>query len=138
MDYRTFALLCFFVIVEVRCFDDGVPKLSIDTTLEVPVLDINEAPYGIKINNSSFVFLNENPIAGEDVGILQCLDPDLGQAYSYEVLGESKKYFKVCLVLVVQVLQNETSHLRAKICMFPDCRGILFLNLCGIHVIIFI
>lgn len=91
LDFEALQILKF----EVRCFDDGVPKLSIDTTLEVPVLDINEAPYGIKINNSSFVFLNENPIAGEDVGILQCLDPDLGQAYSYEVLGESKKYFKV-------------------------------------------
>ena len=82
--------------MELRCSDNGHPILSIEISLTVPVVDVNERPNGILIGNSRMVSLNENPIPGESVGVLQCSDPDSGQLCSFELLGDANEYFQVC------------------------------------------
>ena len=86
-----------FFTVNVRCSDNGIPSLSIDATITIPIKDVNEAPYYINIDDTKSLVIPENFDADYVLGTLQCFDSDQKQTFTFEIQEESKKYFKVNL-----------------------------------------
>jgi hypothetical protein len=70
------------VSIRVRSTDAG--GLFVERTFVITILDVNEAPTGIQIDN---VFVFTLAPAGTLVGILSTLDPDSGDSHSYELVA---------------------------------------------------
>jgi len=73
--------------VNLRCRDDGKPALSVDKTVRVNVIDVNEKPYDITLSDTE-VAENAGIVT---VGVLDTADPDneqtVVQTFSYSILG---------------------------------------------------
>ncbi|XZE20024.1 cohesin domain-containing protein [Pirellulaceae bacterium SH449] len=70
------------VSIRVRSTDAG--GLFVEQTFVIAILDVNEAPTGIQIDN---VFVFTLAPAGTLVGILSTDDPDSGDSHSYELVA---------------------------------------------------
>ena len=82
-------------LVNLKCTDNGTPPYSINTQLNIPVSDVNEAPTDITIDGKSTINVKENAINGTIIGTLGCTDPDKDDKFTYTLLGNSTKFFKV-------------------------------------------
>ncbi|XP_068740239.1 protocadherin Fat 4-like [Montipora capricornis] len=81
------------ITVSVDCRDNGNPSYSIQRNFSVRILDVNEAPFDIRLNASATV--QENVKQGYVVGHLTCKDPDIGQDHVFTVLGNYSSVFQV-------------------------------------------
>ncbi|XP_066935500.1 protocadherin Fat 4-like isoform X3 [Clytia hemisphaerica] len=94
------------VLVGIRCLDNGQPQLSIDTTITLAVQDVNEPPTSIHIDQQTTVKLPENSEPNYIVGSLSSDDPDENQQLTYQLQGNSTKYFKILPNSPVLVVTN--------------------------------
>lgn len=73
--------------VDIRCFDSGSPPLSVDKTVQISIIDVNEWPYDITLSNSEVA---EN-VGIVTVGVLDTADPDneqtAVQTFIYSIVG---------------------------------------------------
>ena len=113
-----------FSIVNIRCKDNGVPSLSIDTTVTIPIGNVNEKPSFINIDNKQTLSAPENLNSDYVLGALLCNDPDKGQIFTYELQGNSTKYFKVDIVDIVIVVYK---HVKANklTTLFQRCNNVV-------------
>eukprot|EP01029_Cantina_marsupialis_P022411 TRINITY_DN5465_c0_g1_i11.p1 TRINITY_DN5465_c0_g1~~TRINITY_DN5465_c0_g1_i11.p1 ORF type:complete len:265 (+),score=93.34 TRINITY_DN5465_c0_g1_i11:27-797(+) len=72
--------------VTITCSDG---TLSDSKAITVTVTDVNEAPSGIGLSNSS---INENSSIGTVVGLLSCSDVDDGDTFTYSVNDSSSTF----------------------------------------------
>jgi len=74
--------------IGVRATDTGSPVLSYDKVFTINVTDVSEttnnAPTDIALNNASVA---ENQLAGAMVGTLSSTDPDVGDSFTYSLVG---------------------------------------------------
>lgn len=75
--------------VDIRCQDSGSPPLSVDKTVQISIIDVNERPYDITLSNNE-VAENAGIVT---VGRLDTADPDNEQAavqkFIYTIIGAS-------------------------------------------------
>eukprot|EP00117_Sycon_ciliatum_P021146 scpid22649/ scgid18623/ Cadherin-related tumor suppressor; Protein fat len=94
------------VYVKINCSDDGMPSLSISRTIAFTVEDVNEQPTGILISGNHAVPENSPP--GYAVGTLSTVDPDMGQIYTYILIGDAVKTFMIIDASNELVVKNNT------------------------------
>ena len=73
--------------VNLRCRDNGKPALSVDKTVRINVVDVNEKPYDITLSINE-VAENAGIVT---VGVLDTADPDnektVVQTFTYDIVG---------------------------------------------------
>lgn len=73
--------------VNLRCRDNGKPTLSVDKTVRINVVDVNEKPYDITLSINE-VAENAGIVT---VGVLDTADPDnektVVQTFTYDIVG---------------------------------------------------
>jgi hypothetical protein len=67
--------------IRVRTTDAG--GLTYDGTLTVPILNVNEAPYGLTLSSNT---IPENSATGTTIGTLTGLDVDAGSTFTYSLV----------------------------------------------------
>ena len=74
---------------DIRCVDSGSPPLSVDKTLQIGIIDVNERPYDITLSNNE-VAENAGIVT---VGSLDTADPDNEQTdvqtFTYSIVRPS-------------------------------------------------
>jgi len=75
---------------------------------QIYIVDTNDAPTDILLNNKNYVKINEGAKKAQVIGQLQTIDEDIGQIFNYQILDRTlRKYFeitndKLCVVDGVQ------------------------------------
>ena len=77
----------------IKCTDNGKPPLSIQRSIIVTLLDVNEAPTDIRLSGNHT--LPENSPVGWSLGTLSASDPDNGQMLTYALFGQGADVFEV-------------------------------------------
>lgn len=67
----------------VRSTDNGSPAQSVDQAFTISILDVNEAPVSINLDNDS---LEENQSSGTLIGSFSADDPDAGQSHTFSLV----------------------------------------------------
>ena len=89
LDYEAKSL----IEVNIECTDNGKPLLSIQRSITVTLLDVNEAPTDIRLSGNHT--LPENSPVGWSLGTLSTSDPDNGQVFTFALFGQSADIFEV-------------------------------------------
>ena len=77
--------------------------LSVEETFDISIIDVNEAPDGIDLSNSS---VPENKPAGTLVGSLSTTDPDAGDTFTYSLVSGAGGDDNVSFSIVGNQLQT--------------------------------
>ena len=74
------------------CTDNGSPQYSINKSLNIYVLDVNDPPYNLTLSNDS---ISEIDPLGTIIGRFNANDEDMGQSLSYFIVGGDSQYFSI-------------------------------------------
>lgn len=78
--------------VVVRTTDSGDPGFVFDQVLTIEVVNVNEGPQSIEIDNS---LVDEDAAVGAVVGTLSTTDPDAGDSHTYTLLDNAGGRFQI-------------------------------------------
>ncbi|KAI8744489.1 protocadherin Fat 4, partial [Biomphalaria glabrata] len=103
LDYETTPV---FSLV-IQTMDSGDPPLALNDTLRIILLNVNDAPTDVKLNNS---LIPENTPAGTLVGVFSVVDQDVNQTYSCVVNNLDSVPFTVESSLNLKVSKAELDY----------------------------
>lgn len=86
LDYETAASQT----ITARITDQG--GLSVDKTVTIGLTNVNDAPTGVTLTNSSVM---EHVPSGTAVGVLNGVDPDSGSTFTYQLIDDAGGLFRI-------------------------------------------